>query len=54
MAADYAFLAYSLNPTDELKNKYESIRKELDQNVNCELIPFAELQETKLNEQKVQ
>lgn len=45
LAADYAFLAYSLNPIDVLKNKYENIRKELDQNANCDLIPLSELKE---------
>ena len=43
LAVDYAFLAYTLNPTEEFKNKYEGIKKEL-QSVQCELIPLSNLE----------
>jgi hypothetical protein len=43
LALDYAFLAYNLNPVDELKNKYEAIKTEVLKNATCELTPISEL-----------
>lgn len=43
LALDYAFLAYNLNPIDELKNKYEAIKAEVLKNATCELTPISEL-----------
>jgi hypothetical protein len=43
LALDYAFLAYNLNPVDELKNKYEAIKTEVLKNATCELTPVSEL-----------
>lgn len=44
LAADYALLAYSINPIEELKSKYVKLRKEIDLNQQCALTPITELE----------